>query len=120
MTNQTQKSGKEWSKQWEMLRDHVQHIVETIETGEYEPNDEDCGCSGFDYLEDVLDFEWILNRDRSLKGARILVSFGGPNIWINTVTDQVEGYWWGDTVILGYHNDELGLADAVAEIYSWH
>jgi len=88
MKNQTQKSGKE------MLREHVQHIVETIETGEYEPNDEDCGCSGFDYLEDVLDFEWILNSDKTLKGARILVSFGGPNIWINTVTDQVEGYWW--------------------------
>mgnify|MGYP003651211804 CR=1 FL=1 len=67
MKNQTQKSGKE------MLRDHVQHIVETIETGEYEPNDEDCGC---------------------------------------------EGYWWGDTVILSYHNDELGLADAVATIYN--
>ena len=112
MANKPQKSGKE------MLRDHVQHIVETIETGEYEPNDEDCGCSGFDYLEDVLDIEWILNGDKTLKGARILVAFGGPNIWINTVTEQVEGYWWSDTVILSYHNDELDLADTVDAIYN--
>ena len=112
MANKPQKSGNE------MLRDHVRHIVETIETGEYEPNDEDCGCSGFDYLEDVLDFEWILNGDKTLKGARILVAFGGPNICINTVTEQVEGYWWSDTVILSYHNDELDLADTVDAIYN--
>ena len=112
MANKPQKSCKE------MLRDHVQHIVETIETGEYEPNDEDCGCSGCDYREDVLDFEWIFNGDKTLKGARILVAFGGPNIWINTVTEQVEGYWWSDTVILSYHNDELDLADTVDAIYN--
>jgi hypothetical protein len=106
-----EKTGKE------MLREQVQHIVSTIETGEYEPSDEDSGCSGYDYLSDVLDFEWILNNDKTLRGARILVAFGGPNIWINTRTQQVEGYWWGDTVILDYHQDELGLDEAVAEIY---
>mgnify|MGYP005835333947 CR=1 FL=1 len=112
MTNQTQKSGKE------MLREQVQHIVETIESGEYEANDdEDDRCSGYDYLSDALDYEWILNSDKTLKGARILVAFGGPNIWINTVTKQVEGYWWGDTVILSYHNDGLDLSGTVAEIY---
>jgi len=102
----------------EMLREQVQHIVETIETGEYEPIDEDMGCCGFDYLSDALDFEWILNSDRTLKGARILVAFGGPNIWINTVTEQVEGYWWSDTVILDYNRDALDLDDAIETIYN--
>ena len=102
----------------DMLREQVQHIVETIETGEYEPVDEDSGyCNGFDYLSDALDFEWILNSDRTLKGARILVAFGGPNIYINTVTEQVEGYWWGDTVILDYNQDALDLDDAIETIY---
>tara|TARA_R110002049_G_C8922835_1_gene543418 strand:- start:37 stop:381 length:345 start_codon:yes stop_codon:yes gene_type:complete len=102
----------------EMLREQVQHIVNTIETGEYEPVDEDSGyCNGLDYLSDALDFEWILNSDRTLKGARILVAFGGPNIWINTVTEQVEGYWWGDKVILDYNRDELDLDHAVQTIY---
>mgnify|MGYP003626538451 FL=1 len=103
----------------EMLREQVQHIVNTIETGEYEPVDEDSGyCNGLDYLSDALDFEWILNSDRTLKGARILVAFGGPNIWINTVTEQVEGYWWGDKVILDYNRDALDLDDAIETIYN--
>ena len=103
----------------EMLREYVHNIVETIETGEYEPDD-DGECSGYDYLSDDLDFEWILNSDRTLKGARILVSFGGPNIWINTVTEQVEGYWGSDTAILGYRNDRLEIGDAVVDLYgSW-
>ena len=102
----------------EMLREQVQHIVETIETGEYEPVDEDMGCCGFDYLSDALDFEWILNSDGTLKGARILVAFGGPNIWINTVTEQVNGYWWGDTVTLDYNRDALDLDDAIETIYN--
>ena len=101
----------------EMLREQVQHIVETIETGEYEPVDEEMGCCGFDYLSDALDFEWILNSDRTLKGARILVAFGGPNIWINTVTEQVEGYWYQDKVIMSYYRDELNLDDAIETIY---
>ena len=109
----TQESGGE------MLREYVHNIVETIETGEYEPDD-DGECSGYDYLSDALDFEWILNSDRTLKGARILVSFGGPNIWINTVTEQVEGYWGSDTAILGYRNDRLEIGDAVVDLYgSW-
>lgn len=111
MTNQTQESGEE------MLRGYVLSIVQTIEKGEYEPNDEDSGCSGYDYLSDALEFEWILNNDKTLKGARILVSFGGPNIWINTVTEQVEGYWWGDAVILSYHKDALALDETVHELY---
>lgn len=101
----------------QMLRDQVQHIVKTIETGEYEPMDEEMGCCGFDYLSDALDFEWILNSDRTLKGARILVAFGGPNIWINTVTEQVEGYWYQDKVIMSYYKDELDLDDAIETIY---
>lgn len=35
---------------------------------------------------DVLDVEWILTSDKELKGARLLVAFGGLNIWIDTLT----------------------------------
>ena len=101
----------------QMLREQVQHIVKQIETGEYEPMDEEIGCCGFDYLSDALDFEWILNSDKTLKGARILVAFGGPNIWINTVTEEVEGYWYHDKVIMSYYKDELDLDHAVQTIY---
>ena len=101
----------------EMLREQVQDIVNTIETGEYEPMDEDMGCCGFDYLSDALDFEWILNSDRTLKGARILVAFGGPNIWVNTQSSEVEGYWWLDKANALF-TDNMGLNDYLEEIYN--
>jgi len=100
----------------EMLDEHVQHIVEIVETGDY---DDAIGeCCGWDYLSSALDYEWLLYDDKTLKGARILVSFGGPNIWINTVTAQVEGYWGSSSVVRHYRNDALGLADKVAKLYA--
>lgn len=49
-----------------------------------------------EYLDDVLDIEVYSNLKHEYLGARILVSFGGPNIWINTRYGLVEGYWGGD------------------------
>lgn len=73
--------------------------------------------SGYDYLSDVLDIEYVIASDGSTcLGARILVSFGGPNIWINTRTNEVEGYWWGDTARASY-NDEIGIAETIEELW---
>lgn len=74
--------------------------------------------SGFDYLSDVLDINWILNNDLTYKGAKVLVAFGGPNIWINTEMQQVEGYWWMDKCIIPYNRDEIGLDEALEELYN--
>lgn len=74
--------------------------------------------SAYDYLQDALDIEYIVSSNKEYLGARVLVAFGGPNIWINTRTQQVEGYWWGSQSIWGYSNDEMGLDDALQDLYS--
>ena len=51
------------------------------------------------------------------KGARLLVAFGGPNIWIDTASQEVEGYWGSDRVTRWYSKDYIGLDDACAELY---
>jgi len=109
------------------LQNHVKHIVDTIEQGLDSIEREDEGqypMGGLEYLSDALDIEFIVgsnrnnNNERELLGARILVTFGGPNIWINTRTQQVEGYWWDETWIMSYNNDEFDLDDAVQTIWS--
>jgi hypothetical protein len=50
---------------------------------------------GIHYLSDVLDIQYIVTGAGEYLAARILVAFGGPNIWINTQTKTVEGYWGG-------------------------
>jgi hypothetical protein len=73
---------------------------------------------GLDYLNDVLDIEYVVNSKKEYLGARVLVTFGGPNIWINTRTKQVEGYWWGDKSIQSYGDDSLNLDDALETLYT--
>lgn len=103
------------------IKSHVEHIVKTIEQGfdgYMTDNEYDEIRDVYEYLEDVLDIEYIVNAKGEYLGARILVAFGGPNIWINTRTKQVEGYWWGDSCVMSYSNDEMGIDEAVAELWA--
>ncbi len=101
------------------LRAHVQHIVNSIENGFSEELNEDGEeFSAFDYLRDALDIEYIVSGKKEYLGARVLVAFGGPNIWINTRTKQVEGYWLGDRCILSYDTDAMDLDGALSELYN--
>lgn len=52
--------------------------------------------SAYDYLEDALDIIYSVSGDRSYRGARILIAYGGPNVWIDTNTNALEVYW-GET-----------------------
>lgn len=104
------------------LRDQVQHIADQLTNGldqtdaaEYAEDGEE--FTAWDYIQDVLDINWILNNDKTYRGARLLVAFGGPNIWIDTVNQQVEGYWWGDKYIQSY-NDNIGLDDVLEELFN--
>lgn len=104
------------------LRDMVNHIASQLTEGfaddvnEGRDIENEGEYSAYDYLQDVLDINWILNNDRSYKGARLLVAFGGPNIWIDTNLGQVEGYWWGDSYKAGF-TDNVGLDDALEDIF---
>jgi hypothetical protein len=103
------------------IQSNVEHIIKTIEQGfdGYMEQDEYGETqSVYDYLQDALDIEYIVNSKGEYLGARILVAFGGPNIWINTRTKQVEGYWWGDSCIMSYSNDEMGIDEAVGELWA--
>lgn len=105
------------------LRDMVKHIADQLSNGfgddvnEGRDIESEGEYSAYDYLSDVLDINWILNSDRTYKGARVLVAFGGPNIWIDTNLGQVEGYWWGDSFTESF-NDNVGLDDALEDLFN--
>ena len=89
------------------LQDQVNNIAHTIQYGmtfeEAGMNAEEFGSephdliSGHDYLADALEINYVVSQDAQYLGARILVAFGGPNIWIDTRAGFVEGHWWGDS-----------------------
>lgn len=99
------------------LQDHVQQIADKLTNGFGEElNYDGEEFSAFDYLQDALDIEYIVNKDRQYIGARVLVAFGGPNIWVNTRTKVVEGYWWGEYAKASF-DDGIGLDDALETLW---
>ena len=90
------------------IKEHVESIAKDITGEKY---------TAHEYLEDVYDIQWIINQDKTYRGARVLVAFGGPNIWINTQSNEVEGYWWLDKAFATF-TDNMGLNDYLEELYS--
>lgn len=106
-------------KDQDMLMQHVKSIAENLTNGfgDDDLNGDNEPFSAYDYLQDCLDIHWILNNDRSYRGARVLVAFGGPNIWVDTERNIVEGYWWGDYAKASF-DDNIGLDDALSELFN--
>ena len=104
------------------VKNHVQEIANNLsnpptEWSEGRDIENEGEFSAFDYLQDALDIEYIVNSKREFLGARVLVAFGGPNIWVNTRTNTVEGAWWEDRSSAIF-TDALGLNDALEELYN--
>ena len=116
------------------IQSHVLSIVRDLEQGRECESCTECGAdlgksafcpecevrnpdylSGFDYIADVLDVNWVLDANREFKGARLLVAFGGPNIWIDTAKKTVEGHWWGDSFTASYSRDAMDIEGACAD-----
>ena len=49
--------------------------------------------TAYDYLQDALDIKYTVNSAREYLGARVLITYGGPNTWIDTNTNALEVYW---------------------------
>ena len=69
------------------------------------------------WMEDVYDIRYIVDSKKKYLGAMLMVAGGGPTIWVNTWTKEVEGYWGGDRVTWAYQ-DNIGLDDYNEEMYS--
>ena len=71
-----------------------------------------------DWMEGTYDIRYYVDREKRYLGAEIMVAGGGPTIWVNTYTREVEGYWGGDKVREPFI-DELGLDDYCEELYGY-
>lgn len=100
------------------LQNHVQSIAENLTNGfKGELNHDGEPFGAYDYLQDSLDIRYIVSGKGEYIAAKILVAFGGPNIWVNLESNQVEGYWGGERAI-AYFEDNLGLDDALSELWA--
>ena len=75
-------------------------------------------ATGIDYLHDVLDIQYVVNSDRTYRAARVCVSLGGPNAWVDTLACEIQVSWGWDyaTRVLPARFCR-GLDDALAELW---
>lgn len=101
------------------LKNHVEEIARRLSEGfdSADLNDDGEEMTAFDYLSGALDIEYIIDRKGNCIGGRILIAFGGPNIWIDTRRGMVDGYWWGESASASYE-DSIGLEDALEELWN--
>jgi hypothetical protein len=71
-----------------------------------------------DWMEDVYDIRYIVDREKRYLGAELLVAGGGPTIWVDTFREQVTG-WWGSDRFEYYFQDNIGLNDYCEEMYGY-
>jgi len=90
------------------LQRQVDDIAKELDKGE-----------GAKFLDDehCLDIQYIGDKDKKYLGSRVLVAFGGPNIWINTQKREVEGYWWSEKATAQYYHDSDELDELAQEYY---
>ena len=69
-----------------------------------------------DWMEGVYDIRYIVDREKRYYSAELMVAGGGPTIWVNLNTKEVEGYWGSDRVNEPFI-DNLDLDGYLEEMY---
>ena len=103
----------------EQLRRMCKSIADSITSPEMrEDNDtgEKYRETAHEWMEGTYDMRYYVDSQKRYLGAEIMVAGGGPTIWVNTYTRQVEGYWGGDKVLEPFI-DNLGLDHYNEELY---
>ena len=69
---------------------------ETDESGEHYDVDGN-PTSPYEFICDALDIEVTRSLNGDYRGARICLTIGGPNVWLDTAAHQLQGAWWGSS-----------------------
>ena len=70
----------------------------------------------FEWLGDnIYDVEYTIGREKDYRGVRLMIACGGPNIYLNTRTGDVELYWWNESERYPMSSDVVNAIDSIYE-----
>ena len=94
---------------YDALHEQCQIVLQRLEQTLSDQEDDNA-------LEDALDINYTVDAKGEYLGANILMAFGGPNIWVDTRYDRIDGYWGGEHIWLSY-NDAHDLHGQCEDLY---
>ena len=77
-------------------------------------------CCLRDYFEDVLDIEYIVDRNKEYRSVNVTIATGGPHIEVRTGDHEVHLWWGGKEASWGLRYETVNEIDEIfEEMYSW-
>jgi len=70
-----------------------------------------------EYFDDILDVKYIVDYDKKYLGAIILLTFGGPNIYLDTYHGELQLYWCTTEEKFFIDKNLLNAVDEIFEEY---
>lgn len=80
----------------ENIRDEIKSLYDLTPEEVERREEEGESSSLFDYFADALDVEYTIDSRGEYLGARVYVTLGGPNVWVDTRRGEVGGAWGTD------------------------
>ncbi len=110
-------SGEQLRRMCKRIADDISEKAITRYNGyETDHDEDDEGTLASRFMEHVYDIRYVVDREKRYMGAELMVAGGGPTIWVNLYTKEVEGYWGTDRVQWAFQ-DNIGLDDYCEEMY---
>ena len=99
----------------EALKNNVEGFFENLKMAfDYDSEDYD---EDYFITDDIYDIKVLSDLSKTFFGACYQIAFGGPNIYINTYENVIEGYWGGTKIVepLDYYLYSLDLDRALLD-----
>ena len=97
-----------------ITEDNIEDYQDEDNGTSYELGDE---VTASEYLNDCFDISYSVTQALDYKDGIVTVALGGPNIFINTQNNEVEGYWGSERVSIPF-NDNMGIDDHLECTYN--
>lgn len=95
----------------EILEMYYQDLMKSYEAYEdgadedyYEENEIQ---SLYDYVTDAFQVEYTKTLSGSFVGCSVCIALGGPNVYIDTSHNRLEGYWGGQVEYLFFEDYQI-------------
>lgn len=83
----------------------AQELIELAQAEDYDDM--------YNYFDEVYDIVYYVGADRKLRGVRLAVALGGPNIYVDTWSRTVDGYWGADESHSYFDADTASTIDVI-------
>ena len=109
---------QQMTKTCQRIADEITNGIVITEDNIEDYQDDDLGIfyevgeevTASEYLSDSFDNEYTVTQALDYKSGIVTVALGGPNIFINTSNNEVQGYWGSERVSIPF-TDNMGIDD---------